>query len=91
MNQTRVLNNVTSSSVSDFEIDGKVFEIGERKKGQKQIESVQEGYIVKDDIENGLRQHRPTMGIRTELLAFSPLVYHFHIRYPPPLSFGGSG
>lgn len=53
MNQTRVLNNVTSSSVSDFEIDGKVFEIGERKKGQKQIESVQEGYIVKDDIENG--------------------------------------
>ena len=53
MNQTRVLNNVTSSSVSDFEIDGKVFEIGGRKKGQKQIESVQEGYIVKDDIENG--------------------------------------
>lgn len=29
-----------------------------------------------------LRQHRPTMGVRTELLAFSPLVYHFHIRYP---------
>ena len=53
MNQTRVANEVTSSSLSDFEINGKVFEIGGRKKGQKQIESTQEGYIVKDDIENG--------------------------------------
>lgn len=38
MNQTRVMNDVTSSSVSYFEIDKKVFEIGGRKKGQKQIE-----------------------------------------------------
>lgn len=53
MNQTRVANEVTTSSLSDFEINGKVFEIGGRKKGQKQIESAQEGYIVKDDIENG--------------------------------------
>lgn len=53
MNQTRVCNEVRSSDISDFEIDGKVFEIGGRKKGQKQIESASDGYIVKDDIENG--------------------------------------
>ena len=53
MNQTRVMNEVTSSALSDFEINGKTFEIGGRKKGQKQIESAQEGYIVKDDIESG--------------------------------------
>lgn len=53
MNQTRVCNEVRSSDISDFEIDDKVFEIGGRKKGQKQIESASDGYIVKDDIENG--------------------------------------
>ena len=29
------------------------FEIGGRKKGQKQIERATDGYIVKDDIETG--------------------------------------
>lgn len=53
MNQTSVLHDVISSSVSDFEIDGKTFEIGGRKKGQKQIERATDGYIVKDDIETG--------------------------------------
>lgn len=53
MNQTRVCNDVRSSDIPDFEIDGKVFEIGGRKKGQKQIESADDGYIVKDDIESG--------------------------------------
>lgn len=53
MNQTRVCNDVRSSDISDFEIYGKVFEIGGRKKGQKQIESADDGYIVKDDIESG--------------------------------------
>lgn len=53
MNQTRVMNEVISSTVSDFEINGKTFEIGGRKKGQKQIEHIHEGYIVKDDIESG--------------------------------------
>ena len=53
MNQTRVHNDVRSSDISDFEIDDKVFEIGGRKKGQKQIESANNGYIVKDDIESG--------------------------------------
>lgn len=53
MNQTRVCNEVRNSDISDFEIDGKVFEIGGRKKGQKQIESANNGYVVKDDIESG--------------------------------------
>lgn len=53
MNQMRVRNDVISSTVSDFEIDGKTFEIGGRKKGQNQIEHIREGYIVKDDIESG--------------------------------------
>lgn len=53
MNQTRVCNDMRSSDISDFEIDNKVFEIGGRKKGQKQIENASDGYIVKDDIESG--------------------------------------
>ena len=38
------------SSASDFEIDGKTFEVGGRKKGKKQIENVKDGY-VKDNTE----------------------------------------
>lgn len=53
MNQTRVGNDVRSSDISDFEIGNKVFEIGGRKKGQKQIENASDGYIVKDDLESG--------------------------------------
>lgn len=53
INQMRVRNDVVSSRVSDFEIENKVFEIGGRKKGQKQISTVENGYVVKDDIETG--------------------------------------
>ncbi len=53
MNQLRVLGDVTYSPVSDFLVDGMTFEIGGRKKGQKQISEVDNGYIVKDDIESG--------------------------------------
>lgn len=52
-NQMRVNNNVTASKMSDFVIDGKTFEVGGKKKGQKQIADAKEGYIVKDDIEYG--------------------------------------
>lgn len=52
-NQMRERQNVTSSKVSDFTIDGFTFEIGGRKKGKKQIEDVPNGRIVKDDIEKG--------------------------------------
>ena len=39
------------SPVSDFEIEGKTFEVGGRKKGKKQIEYVKDGYVVKDNTE----------------------------------------
>ena len=39
------------SPISDFEIEGKTFEVGGRKKGKKQIEDAKEGYVVKDNIE----------------------------------------
>ena len=53
MNQMRVRQSVISSSVTDFKIDDMSFEIGGKKKGQKQIESVEKGFVVKDDIEYG--------------------------------------
>lgn len=53
MNQMRVIGDVTCSPVSDFMMDGMTFEIGGRKKGQKQISDVKDGYVVKDDIETG--------------------------------------
>lgn len=52
-NQMRVTTDVISSRISDFEIDGKTFEVGGRKKGKKQISEAKEGYVVKDDIEYG--------------------------------------
>ena len=52
-NQMRVNQMVFNSPISDFLIDGKTFEIGGKKKGQKQITDAAEGYIVKDDIESG--------------------------------------
>lgn len=53
MNQMRVVGDVMSSPVSDFLVDGMTFEIGGSKKGHKQIAGVDNGYIVKDDIESG--------------------------------------
>ena len=52
-NQMRVTTDVVSSRISDFEIDGKTFEVGGKKKGKKQIAEVAEGYVVRDDIEYG--------------------------------------
>lgn len=53
MNQTRVISDVISSKISDFEVDGRTFEIGGKNKGNKQIENAGKGYVVKDDIETG--------------------------------------
>ena len=52
-NQSRVNNKVLASRVSDFTIGDYTFEIGGRKKGNKQIEDVPDGFVVKDDIEFG--------------------------------------
>ncbi|MBR3489401.1 MAG: AAA family ATPase [Bacteroidales bacterium] len=50
-NQMRVRNTVTGSEVSDFKIGDYTFEVGGKKKGQRQIADVENGYLVKDDIE----------------------------------------
>ena len=52
-NQLRVTSDIISSRICDFEIDGKTFEVGGKKKGKKQLSDAQEGYVVKDDIEYG--------------------------------------
>jgi hypothetical protein len=49
----RVNNKVLSSRFSDFTIGDYTFEIGGKKKGNKQIEDVPNGIVVKDDIEFG--------------------------------------
>ena len=53
LNQMRVKHDVFASTVADFVIDDKTFEVGGRNKGQKQIKDIENGYIVKDDIEQG--------------------------------------
>lgn len=53
MNQLRVQHDIVSSPISDFQIGEMTFEIGGRKKGQKQIDTASQGYVVKDDIETG--------------------------------------
>lgn len=53
-NQMRVNQDIASSPVSDFLIDREyTIEVGGKKKKQKQIRSVEQGYVVKDDIETG--------------------------------------
>lgn len=52
-NQMRVRNLVTSSRESDFKIGKITFEIGGKKKGQKQIADIPNGIVVRDDIEYG--------------------------------------
>ncbi|WP_277465353.1 AAA family ATPase [Parabacteroides sp. PF5-6] len=53
LNQMRVKYDIVSSSVADFLIEDKTFEVGGKNKGQKQIKEIEYGYVVKDDIENG--------------------------------------
>lgn len=50
-NQTRLNHVVTSSKVSDFEIEGYTFEIGGKKKSSKQVKGISDAYIVRDDTE----------------------------------------
>ena len=53
VNTASFLCKITSIASTDFQIGDLVFEIGGKKKGQKQIESVEHGFVVKDDIESG--------------------------------------
>ena len=52
-NQMRLNQEVESSDIADFTIGNYTFEVGGKNKSQKQIESAEKGYIVKDDIESG--------------------------------------
>lgn len=53
-NQTRSLMPVTVSPISDFLIESKyTFEVGGKKKKQRQLQDIENGYVVKDDIEIG--------------------------------------
>ncbi len=50
---TRVVSHVTSSPISDFEIDGLTFEVGGKNKGRRQLADVEyeKAYVVRDDVE----------------------------------------
>lgn len=52
-NQTKVNYDVITSPISDFLIDNMTFEIGGKNKGQKQIQGIENSFVVKDDIEFG--------------------------------------
>lgn len=53
-NQTRSLFSVATSPISDFLIDNKyTFEVGGKKKKQRQLQDIENGFVVKDDIETG--------------------------------------
>ncbi len=52
-NQMRVRNDVVSSKISDFEINGVTYEVGGAGKGGKQLDKAERGIIVRDDIEYG--------------------------------------
>lgn len=47
----RESHNVTSSKISDFEIDGVTFEVGGKNKTGKQVKEADVAFLVKDDIE----------------------------------------
>ena len=50
-NQMRIRNEVHSSVVSDFSIGDYTFEVGGKKKSRRQVFDIENGYVVKDDIE----------------------------------------
>lgn len=59
LSQMRVHNQVFASDKSDFEIGDYTFEVGGKSKGQKQIEGIDNAFIVKDDIEFGYKNIIP--------------------------------
>lgn len=59
LSQMKVNNLVRSSEKSDFEIDKYTFEIGGQNKQQKQIQGIDNAYVIKDDIEYGYKNIIP--------------------------------
>ncbi len=58
-NQMRVNHTVTASPTADFNIGNITFEIGGHKKGKRQIEGTENGFIVRDNIEFGFQNFIP--------------------------------
>ena len=58
-NQLQVTQDVMASRVSDFCVGEYTFEVGGKKKGKKQISEVQNGYVVRDEIEYATQQIIP--------------------------------
>lgn len=57
----RVGHFVSSSKVSDFEVDGMTFEIGGKNKGKKQLATLpsDKSFVVKDDVEYAFQNNIP--------------------------------
>lgn len=55
----RVTHKITASSVADFKVGKYTFEVGGKNKKQKQIQDVEDAFVVKDDIEYGYRNVVP--------------------------------
>ena len=60
VNQLKESHRIQYTDIGDFLIDGKyTFEVGGKKKGQKQITDVQNAFIAADDIEYGFNNKIP--------------------------------
>ena len=55
----RVVCPVTTSEVADFTVGGYTFEMGGKNKSKKRVHDVENAYVVKDDIEYGMRNVIP--------------------------------
>jgi predicted AAA+ superfamily ATPase len=53
LNQLKLKHDVIASPVADFRIGDYTFEVGGKKKGLKQIQGLDNGFVVKDNIELG--------------------------------------
>ena len=53
LNQTRVFHEVMVSPIADFKVNNVTFEIGGKSKTKKQVQGVENPYVLKDDIEIG--------------------------------------
>jgi len=52
-NQLRAKHDIIVSPVADFLVDEYTFEVGGKNKGMRQIQEIDNAYVVKDDIEQG--------------------------------------
>ena len=59
LNQMRVNNEVFATDVGDFQVGNAIFEVGGKNKTGKQIKSVGNSYVVRDDIEFGFGKTIP--------------------------------